>query len=86
METKDIQKRGKSFLTEYSNYNHEIHVIDAYSVERGITQYLKNGKFDGLAIITEGKSDLAQYFSPSVTENLISMLDAPIISIRAGKQ
>lgn len=83
METNDIIKLGKSFLREYSNYNHEINVLNAFSVERGVLQFLEQGEYDGIAAITEGKSVFAQYFSPSVTENLISMSDKPIISLRA---
>lgn len=86
METNDILDQGNAFLKEYSNYNYDIHIIDAFSVERGIIQFLEKGEFDGIAVITEGKSDLVQYFSPSVTENLISMSDTPIISIIATKK
>lgn len=86
LETNDILKLGKSFLKEFSNYNYDIHIIDAFSVERGILQFLESGKFDGIAVATSGKSDLAQYFSPSVTENLLSLVDGPVISIKTTKK
>lgn len=82
--TYDIINQGKSFLKEYSNYNYDIHIVDSLSVERGIIQFLKHGEYDGIAAITEGKSDFAQYFSPSITENLISMSNKPIISLKAS--
>lgn len=80
--TYDILKQGKSYLEEFSNYNYDIHIVDSFSVENGITQFLDHGKYDGILAITEGKSDLAQYFSPSVTENLISLSEKPVISLR----
>lgn len=82
LETNDIQQLGKEFLKEFANYDHEIEVIDAFKEERGILQYAKNINADGIAVVTAGKSDLKQYFSPSITENLISMTDLPVISIR----
>jgi len=82
LETNDIQHLGKEYLKEFANYDHEIEVIDAFKEERGILQYAKNTDADGIAVVTAGKSDLMQYFSPSITENLISMTDLPVISIR----
>lgn len=82
LETNDIQQLGKEYLKEFANYDHEIEVIDAFKEERGILQYAKNINADGIAVVTAGKSDLKQYFSPSITENLISMTDLPVISIR----
>jgi nucleotide-binding universal stress UspA family protein len=73
---------GKEYLKEFANYEHEIEVIDAFKEERGILQYAKNIDAGGIAVVTAGKSDLMQYFSPSITENLISMTDLPVISIR----
>jgi nucleotide-binding universal stress UspA family protein len=80
--TYDILNQGKSFLKEFSNYNYDIHIIDAFSVETGIIKFLENGEYDGVTLITEGKSDFAQYFSPSVTESLISLSEKPVISLR----
>ncbi|WP_373521317.1 universal stress protein [Aquiflexum sp.] len=82
LETNDIHNLGKEYLREFANYNHKIHVIDAFKEERGILQFVNNLNADGIAVITSGKSDLMQYFSPSITENLISMTDLPVISIR----
>jgi nucleotide-binding universal stress UspA family protein len=82
LETNDIKHLGKEYLKEYANYEHDIEVIDAFKEERGILQYAKNIDAEGIAVVTAGKSDLMQYFSPSITENLISMTDLPVISIR----
>lgn len=82
LETNDIQQLGREYLREYANYEHEIEVIDAFKEERGILQFAKNIDADGIAVVTAGKSDLMQYFSPSITENLISMTDLPVFSIR----
>lgn len=81
METNDIINLGKAYQKEFSNYSYDTHIVDAFSVERGISQFLDKGDFDGVAVITEGKSDFVQYFSPSVTENLISLLLTPVISL-----
>ncbi|SNR93357.1 Nucleotide-binding universal stress protein, UspA family [Belliella buryatensis] len=82
VETNDILKIGQLFLDEFATYNHEINIIDAFREERGIIQFTKNTQADAVAVITFGKSDLLQYFSPSVTENLIAMIDIPVISLR----
>lgn len=82
METNDILNIGKSYLEEFGTYSYEINIIDAFKEERGILHFGEKTNADGLAVITSGKSDLMQYFSPSVTENLIAMTDLPVISIR----
>ncbi|UJP64368.1 universal stress protein [Mongoliitalea daihaiensis] len=85
LETDDIYNIGKSYLEEFGTYNHEIEIYDAFKEERGIIQYATKIKGDGIAAITYGKSDLMQYFSPSITENLIAMTELPVISIRVKK-
>ncbi|MDO9552842.1 universal stress protein [Rhodonellum sp.] len=82
METNDILKIGESFLSTFSSYQHDIHIQDAFKEERGIIQFAEKVNADAIAIITHGRSDLMQYFSPSITENLITMIDLPIISIK----
>lgn len=82
METKEIMKNGVQFINKFSQYNHEFSIIDAFREDRGIIHFAEILVADAVAIITFGKSDLMQYFSPSVTENLISLIDIPVISLR----
>lgn len=86
METNDILSVGQSYLNEFGNYNYDITIIDAFKEERGILQFAEKLDADGIAVITFGKSDLMQYFSPSITENLIAMSELPVISIRKSKK
>lgn len=86
METNDIISLGRSYLKEFGNYAYDIHIIDAFKEERGIIQFAEKSKADGIAVVTFGKSDLMQYFSPSITENLIAMTDLPVVSIRKLKK
>jgi nucleotide-binding universal stress UspA family protein len=86
METNDIINLGRSYLKEFGNYAYDINIIDAFKEERGIIQFAEKSKADGIAVITFGKSDLMQYFSPSITENLIAMTDLPVVSIRKLKK
>jgi nucleotide-binding universal stress UspA family protein len=86
METNDIINLGRSYLKEFGNYAYDINIIDAFKEERGIIQFAEKSKTDGIAVITFGKSDLMQYFSPSITENLIAMTDLPVVSIRKLKK
>lgn len=86
LETNDIMNIGKSFLDEFASYEHEIHIIDSFREERGIVQFAEKTNSDGIAVITHGKSDLQQYFSPSVSENLVGLTEKPIISIKAAKK
>jgi nucleotide-binding universal stress UspA family protein len=86
LETNDIMSIGKSYLSQYANYEHEINIIDAFKEERGIIQYGEKIDADGIAVITSGKSDLKQYFSPSVTENLIGLTEMPVISLKIPKK
>jgi nucleotide-binding universal stress UspA family protein len=86
LETNDILSIGESYLNEFASYQHEIHIIDSFKEERGIIQFAEKINADGIAVITYGKSDFKQYFSPSVTENLIGLTDLPIFSIKAAKK
>jgi len=86
LETNDIMSIGKTFLDEFASYEHEIHIIDSFREERGIVQFAEKTNSDGIAVITHGKSDLQQYFSPSVSENLVGLTEKPIISIKAAKK
>ncbi|MCL6258732.1 universal stress protein [Aquiflexum sp. TKW24L] len=86
LETNDILNFGKEFLNEFAIYAHEINIIDSFKEERGILQFAEKINSDGIAIITYGKSDLKQYFSPSITENLIGLTELPVISIKAVKK
>lgn len=86
LETDDIMSIGKTFLNEFAIYAHEIHIIDSFREERGIVQFAEKTNSDGIAIITHGKSDLMQYFSPSISENLIGLTEKPIFSIKASKK
>ena len=86
METNDILSIGHEYLQKYGSYAYDIEVINAFKEERGILQYAEKIDADGVAVITSGKSDLMQYFSPSITENLIAMTDLPVISIRKPKK
>ncbi len=85
METNDILKIGKSFLDEFSNYNHEINIHDSFKEEKGIIQFAEKVDGEAIAVITSGKSDLMQYFSPSITENLLAMTEIPILSVKMIK-
>jgi hypothetical protein len=82
METNDILNIGTSFLSTFSSYQHDIHIHDAFKEERGIIQFAEKTDADAIGIVTYGRSDLMQYFSPSITENLITMCNLPIISIK----
>lgn len=81
MEDQKIREMGAQFLEKFAFYTHDIHIYSAYNVERGIIQYAKAVNADAVALITHGKTDLQQLFSPSVTENLVTYLDKPVISL-----
>ncbi|WP_163381460.1 universal stress protein [Cyclobacterium sp. SYSU L10401] len=81
LEDEQIREIGADFLDKYAYYPHEIHIYSAYNVERGIIQYARSVDADAVALITHGKTDLQQLFSPSVTENLVTYLDKPVISL-----
>jgi nucleotide-binding universal stress UspA family protein len=85
LETDDIYHIGKEYLKTFASYDHPIKIYDAFKEERGIIQFATKAQGDAVAAITYGKSDLMQYFSPSITENLIAMTDLPVISIRIKK-
>lgn len=81
MEDAQIKQLGKEFLKKFGMYPHEIHIYSAYNTERGILQFAQEENVDAVALITHGKTDLQQLFSPSVTENLVTYLDKPVISL-----
>ncbi|MGY6560002.1 MAG: universal stress protein [Nitritalea sp.] len=82
METRDIEALAADFTTRFGQYAHTLHIIDAFKEERGIAYFVEKGRYDAVAVITSGKSDLRQYFSPSITENLIAQVDFPVLSIK----
>ncbi|WP_194777724.1 universal stress protein [Pararhodonellum marinum] len=77
----EIKEMGKKFIDQFANYDFPIHLYSAYKEERGIIQFSKIIGADLVAVITRGKTDLQQLFSPSITENLITYLDLPILSV-----
>lgn len=81
LENSQIMQLADEFLSQFGNYDYPIHIYSAYKVERGIIQFAKKTGADAVAIITHGRNDLQQLFSPSVTENLISYLDLPVLSL-----
>lgn len=85
LETNDILKLGESFLKNFADESHEIFIQDAFREERGIIQFSVNQNADSIALVTYGKSDLVQYFNPSITENLIAMSHLPVISMLVKK-
>ncbi|EIM76816.1 universal stress protein [Nitritalea halalkaliphila LW7] len=82
METRDIEALAADFMKRFGQYNHTLHVIDAFKEERGIEYFVEKEGCDAVAVITSGKSDLRQYFSPSITENLIAQVSFPVLSIK----
>ncbi|WP_162340394.1 universal stress protein [Cyclobacterium salsum] len=81
MEDAQIKQLGEEFLKKFAYYSHDIHIYSAYNVERGIIQFAQAAEVDAVAVITHGKTDLQQLFSPSVTENLVTYLDKPVLSL-----
>lgn len=58
-----------------------IQVINALNEERGLVFYTEKNQPDLLAIASSGKSGFAQFFAPSLTENLVNQFDIPILAI-----
>ncbi|MEX2512170.1 MAG: universal stress protein [Cyclobacteriaceae bacterium] len=85
MEDEHIHELGQAFLKNHAFYPHEINIYSAYNVERGIIQFCNRIQADAVAIITHGKTDLQQLFSPSVTENLITYLNKPVLSLNVSE-
>jgi nucleotide-binding universal stress UspA family protein len=81
LENSQIMQLADGFLAQFGSYAYPVHIYSAYKVERGIIQFAQNTGADAVAIITHGRNDLQQLFSPSVTENLISYLDLPVLSL-----
>lgn len=81
MENAQIQQIGEAFLKKFAYYSHDIKIYSAYNVERGIIQCAQEPDVDAVAVITHGKTDLQQLFSPSVTENLVTHLNKPVLSL-----
>ncbi|MEX2566568.1 MAG: universal stress protein [Cyclobacteriaceae bacterium] len=85
MEEENIHEIGQAFLKNHAFYHHDITIYSAYNVERGIIQFCNRSQADAVAIITHGKTDLQQLFSPSVTENLITYLNKPVLSLNISE-
>lgn len=82
LEDEQIRELGEEFLKKFGPYSFPMHIYSAYRVERGIIQFAQREMADAVAVITHGRNDLQQLFSPSVVENLISYLDLPVLSLK----
>ena len=85
LEDAQILELGEGFLKKFAHYEYPIHIYSAYNVERGIIQFANKNNADAVALITHGKTDLQQLFSPSVTENLITYLEKPVLSLNVAE-
>jgi nucleotide-binding universal stress UspA family protein len=79
-ETAEMEKRLDAFCKSGSQRIIR-HTVNAHNEERGIRYFMEKTEIDLFSIATAGKSDIAQFFSPSLTERLITNLDIPVLSI-----
>ena len=79
-ETAELEKRLDE-LCKYCKNTCIKHTYNALNEERGLRYFMKKNKVDLFSIATAGKSGFAQFFSPSLTEHLITHLEIPVLSI-----
>lgn len=81
-ETPDIDNLLSNFCKLEHVEDCQSFIYNALNEERGLKGFMENKEFDILAMATEGRSSLAQLFSPSLTERIINHLDIPVLSFR----
>ena len=81
-ETEDIENMLNTFCKYCEEKKCDKLTYNAYNEERGLKAFTQKPKIDILAMATEGRSSLAQLFSPSLTERMINHLDIPVLSYR----
>lgn len=73
------------FKEEMSLLNATTHLINADSIEEGITYFTKNHPCDVLAVETHGRKGIKHLLNGSIAEDLVNHISVPVLTMKIPK-
>lgn len=85
LSSKAVRRRMETYYSVDPHLVSKTEIINAETLERGLSDYLEQAPATILAMMTHGYNGLARLINGSVVEEVANHLDAPLISIRLRK-
>src|SRR5680860_1847732 len=80
--TSEIEKRISDFLFKAGEPERKEVVYNDYSVEKGLINYGRNGKFDILALPTHGRQRFSHLLLGSIGEDVSNHAAIPVLTFK----
>jgi len=84
LSTSEAEERISKFMYKAGEPKQAVTIYDDYSVERGLFNYSKKGKFDVLAIPTHGRKGISHFFFGSIGEDIANHASLPVLTFKIG--
>lgn len=81
-ETPEAEDHLVAFANHYRLPKAKTHIFNASTVERGVELFGQEYDMDVVALVTSGKSGIAQFFNPSITEGIVNHSQIPVLTVR----
>ena len=75
-------KLMEDFVKKFELSNFTINIYNAFSVEKGITDFSDEINVDLIAIETHGRTGIAHLINGSLAEDVASHIDRPVLSVK----
>jgi len=79
-------KLMEDFAKKFELLNFTINIYNAFSIEKGITDFSDEINTDLIAIETHGRTGIAHLINGSLAEDIANHIDRPILSIKMEKK
>jgi len=79
-------KLMEDFVKKFELSNFTINIYNAFSIEKGITDFSDEINTDLIAIETHGRTGIAHLINGSLAEDVAKHIDRPILSIKMEKK
>jgi len=80
------KKLLEDFAEHFKLKDYSIHIYNASSIEKGITDFSDEVNADLIAIETHGRTGIAHLINGSLAEDIANHIDRPILSIKMEKK
>ncbi len=78
----EIEKRISDFLYKAGEPEQKVTIYNDYSIERGLINYSKKGKFDLLSLPTHGRKRFSHFLLGSVAEDVANHVNLPVLTFK----
>ena len=76
------EKTMNKFIKKHAVKNHSLHIFNDTSVENGIINFSQQIDADLIGICTHGRTDLANFFSGSISKDIVNHSSKPVITFK----